>query len=146
MTSPTDVAHYGFRYQLWLKNTTTGSDTAIDRVQMVDPMWSLRTDGYYELARKGKIGSTQNPPEYRFNIDQNMTDSLEAEYVMAGKSISPAGAQSYNMGDFLTYASKITGYLLQQDNTGAMVRFWRPHQNGSQRMAWDCSLRRSEQT
>jgi len=121
MANPSSVALYGHRSQLWLKNDTTGSQIVVDRVQSVEPTFQLPTQSYYELARKGKIGITQNPPEYRIVFDQNMVNSLEAEYVLAGKGIAPAGAQSYHMGDILTYASLIRGYVLNLTNAGAVL-------------------------
>ncbi len=121
MSSPNNVALYGHRSQLWLKNTTTGSQAAIDRVQSAEPMFNIRSDAYYELGRKGKIGTTQHPPEYRITAEQNLINSMEAEFLLAGKSIAPAGAQNFNLGDILTYSSKITAYVLNRNQDDSIL-------------------------
>ena len=120
MASPANVALYGYRTMPFLRHTTTGSEAVIDRVQSIEPSFTLRSDPYYELARKGKIGTTQSPPEFRLTFEQNMVNSMEAEFLMAGKGIAPAGAQSYNLGDFLNSAGKINAYVLLQNNDGTI--------------------------
>ena len=120
MANPANAALYSHRSQMLLENATTGSEIAVDRVQSFDPSFNIRTDPYYELARKGKIGSTQHPPEYRIGIEQNMTDSMEFEFVLAGKSLT-AGNRSYNAGDLLTYYDNLTAWLLTLNNADTVM-------------------------
>ena len=119
MSDPVNVALYGFLSQVWLKNNTTGSEIVVDRVQSFEPTGSFNTQEYRELGRKGLVGITQDSPEYRVSVEQNLTNSLELDWVLAGKPVSPAGVQSYTMGDILTYAGQLSAYLLKrnQDNT-----------------------------
>jgi hypothetical protein len=117
MADPINIAIYGFRTQPILYNTSTGSTAAIDRVQSIEPSFTIPSQPYYELARQGKIGTTQNPPEFRITMEQNLVNSMEAEFLLAGKNIAPAGAQSYNLGDFLGQAGNINAYVLIQNNT-----------------------------
>lgn len=121
MSNPVNSAIYGHRSQFWALNTTSGSQAAIDRVQSVDPSFNIRSDPYYELGRKGKVGTTQHPPEYRVVTEQNMTDNMELEWILAGKNIAPAGAQSYNLGDILTYSGAYRGYLLNLNQSADTV-------------------------
>ena len=121
MASPAQPGSYGHRQQLWLLNTTSGSQIVVDRVQSVEPSFNIPSVDYYELGRKGKIGITQNPPEYRIAVEQNMVNSLELEYVLSGKGIAPAGAQTYTMGDILTYAGNLTAYVLGRNNDDTLM-------------------------
>lgn len=90
----------------------------VDRVQLADPNVNIRTEAYYELGRKARIGITRHPPEYRFQFDQNMVN-CEADYLLAGKNPNPSGAQTYQIADML--GQDLTAYLLTRDNTGAML-------------------------
>lgn len=121
MADPSNVALYGFLSQVWLKNTTTGSEIVVDRVQSFEPTGSFNTQEYRELGRKGLIGVTQDAPEYRVSIEQNLNNSLELDYVLAGKSIAPVGVQTYTMGDLLAYAGKLDAYLLKRDQAGSIL-------------------------
>lgn len=118
MASPANVALYSHRHQLLLTNTTSGSSAVIDRVQLADPSINIRADGYYELGRKGRIGTTLHPPEYRFMFDQNMVNN-EAAYILAGKNPAPAGAQTYQIADFL--GQSVTGYILTRNNDDTIL-------------------------
>lgn len=118
MASPVDVAHYSHRHQVLMINNTSGSSIVVDRVQLADPSANIRTEAYYELGRKARMGVTRNPPEYRYQIDQNMVN-CEAEYLLAGKNPNPAGAQTFQIADFL--GQDITAYLLTRKNDGTIL-------------------------
>lgn len=120
MTNPTNVGIYGFNVSPIIFNSSTGSTAAVDRVQSMEPSFTIPSNPYYELATKGKIGTTQGPPEFRVNIEQNQTNSMEAEFLMAGKNIAPVGAQSYNMGDLLTQAGNLSAYALIKNQDGTI--------------------------
>lgn len=116
MADPANIAMFGYLTQVFLKNTTTGSEILVDRVQSVEPTGSFNTQEYRELGRKGNIGITQDSPEYRVSLEQNLYNNLEMDYVLAGKSIAPVGVQTYNMGDILTYAGLLNAYVLKRNN------------------------------
>lgn len=120
MTTPANVGLYGFRVQPWAYNSSTGSSAVLDRVQSMEPSFTLPSSPYYELGTKGKIGTTQGPPEFRVNLEQNQVNSMELEFLLAGKGIAPVSAQSYNMGDLLGQAGNITAYALIQNNDGTI--------------------------
>lgn len=115
MADPANIAMFGYLSQVFLKNTTTGSEILVDRVQSVEPTGSFNTQEYRELGRKGNIGITQDSPEYRISLEQNLYNNLELDYVLSGKSITPAGVQTYNMGDILTYAGLLNAYVLKRN-------------------------------
>lgn len=119
--NPDNAALYGHRFQLLVKNTTTGSEVTADRVQSVDPNFTARTTVYKELGRSGPMGATQDPPDYRIVAEQNLTDSLELEYVLAGKNPAPAGAQSFQISDLINYSDKLTAYLLSRNQDGTLI-------------------------
>lgn len=121
MADPASVALYGFNTQIWLKNTTTGSQIVADRIQSYEATGSFNTQEYRELGRKGLIGVTQDSPEYRVSIEQNMSNSLELDYVLSGKSLAGATPLSYNMGDILTYAGLLEAYALKKTQAGALL-------------------------
>lgn len=121
MTNPVNTAMYSFLSQVWLLNTTSGSQAVIDRVQSIEPSVSLSTTRYYELGRKGPIGATQNPAQYRLALMQNLYNSLELDYVLAGKPISPAGVQTWNLGDLLTNAGRYTAYVLNRNQDATIM-------------------------
>ena len=121
MADPTNIALYGHRTQLWLENASTGSQIVVPRVQSVEPSFNFPMTKYYELGRKGPIGATQSPPEFRIVFEQNLINTLRAEYVLAGKGINPAGAQTFNLGDFLTYAGRIRAYVLNRNNDDTLL-------------------------
>lgn len=121
MADPSSVALYGHRSQLWLANSNSGSQIAVDRVQSVEPNFTYPTQKYYELARKGPIGVTQAPPEFRVQFEQNMVNSYELDYLLSGKALAPAGAQTYNMGDLLTQAGYLTAQVLNLNNAGTVL-------------------------
>lgn len=121
MSDPVNVALYGHRTQLWLENASTGSKIVVPRVQSVEPSFNFPLTKYYELGRKGPIGATQSPPEFRITFEQNLINTLRAEYVLTGKDINPAGGQSYNLGDILTYASRIRAYVLNRNNDDTLM-------------------------
>jgi len=121
MANPPNIAMYGFLSQVWLLNTTSGSQAVIDRVQSIEPSVALTTTRYYELGRKGPIGSTQNPAQYRLALMQNMSNSLELDYVLAGKNTSPAGVQTWNLGDLLTNAGHYTAYVLNRNQDATIM-------------------------
>lgn len=115
MADPSNVGLYSFLSQCWILNSTSGSQAVIDRVQSIEPSVALTTQRYYELGRKGPIGATQNPAQYRLSLMQNLYNSLELDYILSGKNISPAGVQTWNLGDLLTYAGKYTAYILNRN-------------------------------
>lgn len=120
MANPPNVALYGHRFFPFLKNESTGSSASVDRVQSFDPAYSAATTKYHELGRVGPVGVTQAPPQVRLSLVQNITDSIELEALMTGKSqAQPAPAIQYNMGNLLTYANLLTNFLLarNQDDT-----------------------------
>jgi hypothetical protein len=120
MPNPVNVGLYGHRFFPFLKNESTGSSAGIDRVQSFDPNYTAATVKYHELGRVGPIGATQSPPQVRVTLDQNISDSMELEAILTGKSqAQPAPAMQYHMGNILTYASQLTSYLLarNQDDT-----------------------------
>jgi len=121
MTSPTSIALFSYLSQCWVLNTSSGSQAVIDRVQNIEPSVALSTQKYYELGRKGPVGSTQNPAQYRVSLMQNLVDTMEFDYTLAGKNIAPAGVQTWNLGDIVTNAGKYTLYVLNRDTAGAIL-------------------------
>jgi len=117
MADPSAVAFYGHRFGLYLRNTTSGSEIWVDRVQRAEPTVQYRTNPYYELGRVGKIGVTQDPAEYRVVFDENLHNT-EADFLLAGKNPNPAGAQSYHLGDLL--GKSITSYLIGRNDAGTI--------------------------
>lgn len=120
MTSPSSIALYGFLSQVWLLNTTSGSQAVIDRVQNIEPSVSLTTQKYYELGRKGPTGATQDPAQYRLSLMQNLSNNNELEQILAGKAFVST-PQTWNLGDVLTYAGKYTAYILNRDTNNALL-------------------------
>lgn len=121
MANPVNVALLSHRQQVWAKNTTTGSEIVVDRLQSIEPALTIRTDKYYEIGRTGAIGATLAPPEYRISTVQNLVNALEYDWVLAGKSINFATAQQFNMGDIVTYANVINMYVLSRNQDGTML-------------------------
>ena len=116
-----NYALYGHRSQLWLQNASSGSQIVVPRVQSVEPSFNYPMQKYYELGRKGPIGVTQSPPEFRIVFEQNMLNSQRTEYLLAGKSIAPVGVQTVNLGEFLTYAGRIRGFVLNRNNDDTLM-------------------------
>jgi hypothetical protein len=50
-----------------------------------------------------------------------MVNSYELDYLISGKGLSPAGAQTYNMGDLLTSASKLSAFVLNLNNDDTVM-------------------------
>lgn len=121
MSDPVNSGLYAFQSQMWLLNTTSGSQAVIDRVQSVEPSVALTTQRYYELGRKGPIGATQNPAQWRLALMQNLYNSLELDYILSGKNISPAGVQTWNLGDLLTNAGRYTAYVLNRNQDATIM-------------------------
>lgn len=121
MADPSNIALFGHRSQLWLGNSNSGSQIAVDRVQSVEPSFTIPTQKYYELARKGPVGVTQAPPEYRVQLEQNMVNSYELDYLLAGMNLAPAGAQPYDMGDVLSQSGFLKANVLNLSNTDTIV-------------------------
>lgn len=121
MSDPSNVAIYSWLSQAWLLNTTSGSQSVISRVQNIEPSVAIKTTKYYELGRKGPIGATQDPAQFKVTLMQNMTNSLLLDYVLSGKNIAPAGVQTWNLGDLLTNAGKYTIYVLNRNQDGTIM-------------------------
>jgi len=122
MPNPVNVALYGHRFFPFIKNESTGSSASIDRVQSFDPNYTAATTKYHELGRVGPVGATQAPPQTRLTLDQNITDSIELEALLTGKSqAQPAPAIQYTMGDVVRYASQITAFLLARNQDDSIL-------------------------
>jgi len=44
MTEPTDLAHFGHRYQVYVKNNETSEEVVADRVQSIDPRYTANLE------------------------------------------------------------------------------------------------------
>jgi len=115
MADPVNVALYSFLSQVWAYNETSGSQATVSRLQNIEMTGNYPNRGYYEIGRKGKIGTTRDPAEYRVTLEQNLFESLQLDYILSGKPIAPSGAQTWNLGDLLTYAGKYRLYVLNRN-------------------------------
>ncbi len=140
MADPASIALYGFLSQIWVLNTTSGSQAVIDRVQSFEPSGSYATTQYFELGRKGPIGATKNPAQYRVSMSQNLVNQMELEYIFAGKAIAPVVPQTYNMGDILTYAGVLKAYLLQRTAAAALLDEKEVNQASVSELMWRFSV------
>lgn len=117
MSDPSLIALFGYDLGVYARSVTSGSEIWVDRVQRFEPTQEFRTNPYYELGRKDKIGVTQDPPSYRVVVEQNMTAS-ELDFLLAGKIPNPGGAQSYTAGDLL---GKNTNLYVVMRNTAGVI-------------------------
>jgi hypothetical protein len=116
MTNPANVALYAHRSQLWLRNTTSGSEIVLDRFQTFDPTVSLQTDPYHEIGRVGQIGVTQGPPDITIQATQNVTQSMELEFLLSNQVSNPSIGQQVNLGQIVLQADLMRAYQLMRNN------------------------------
>lgn len=117
--NPVNIALQAFQTQVWLRNVGTGVEVVLDRLQNIEASFDTNTERYYELARRGPIGHTSAPPEFSLSMLQNMTDNMEAEFLLAGLNPNPAGQQQYNLGQIVGQSNNLRLYALLRnaDNT-----------------------------
>jgi len=121
MSNPVNVALYGHRSIPLVMNTSTGSQGAVDRVQSFRPSMSVPTRQHRELGRVGAVGTSASPLATRLTLQQNLVDSFELEWILTGKPLAPAGAQTYTLGDMLTYADLLKVFLLNRNQDGTIL-------------------------
>lgn len=120
MSDPQNVALFGHRHQLIVRNTTSGSEVVADRVQTFDANFDSRFEKAYELGRVAPVGVTQGPPEFRLSWQKNLTDSIDDELILANIFPNPALAQRYTLGDLLSNASRLRTFLLTRNQAGTI--------------------------
>ena len=116
-SDPTDYGHLGHRYQVLVKNNTTGSEIVADRVQSIEPTLTSNLEKAFELGNVDPVGTATDPTEYRVVLEENLHNS-ELELLLAGKS--PLGDTSFNLGDFLTNLDNYI-YLLIRGNDDTIL-------------------------
>jgi len=112
MTEPTDLAHFGHRYQVYVKNNETSEEVVADRVQSIDPRYTANLEKAYELGNPSAVGTATDPPEFTVVISENLHNS-EVDLVLAGKD--PSSGSSFDAADFVTN-DDIYIYILVRDN------------------------------
>ena len=117
MADPSVIGRQGHRYQLILKNDSTGEEENIDRVQNVEFGLTATTEKIYELGRVAPVGSAQDPVDFRVTFENNLHDELEAEFIIAGKDVDVD--TSYDMDDVISQTDLIA-YLLMRNTSGTV--------------------------
>lgn len=120
-SNPTVIGAYGHRYMVWLRNSvlsTSGStnDIVADRVQSVEPTATHNTTKYYELGTVAPIGSTSDPTQVRFVIEENLHNS-EADMYLAG--VNPTTGSGYYAANLVGQSN--TGFVVQRNDGGSVV-------------------------
>jgi hypothetical protein len=117
MGEPTDIAHFGHRYQVLVKNNETSEEVVADRVQSIEPRLTANLEKAYELGNPSAVGTATDPPEFTVVIEENLHNS-EVDLVLAGKD--PTSGSVYNAADFVTN-DDIYVYLLARNNAGTVI-------------------------
>ena len=115
MSDPINIAQYGHRFQVFIDNTTTAglSEIVADRIQSAEVGVDARVTTYKELGRKGPVGSSQEPSEFRITLEDNL-HGVETDALMAG--YDPSTVTSFNAGDFLDEEYRICIANLDNDD------------------------------
>lgn len=117
MAEPSDIAHFGHRYQVLVLNNETSEEVVADRVQSVDPRFTANLEKAYELGNVAAVGTATDPPEFTVVIEENLHNS-EVDLVLAG--YDPTSGSSFNANDFVTN-DDIYVYILSRDNDDAIL-------------------------
>lgn len=114
-TNPTDFAMLGHRTGLYMDYA--GSLTNwIDRLQSLEPGFNAGTEVYNELGNVDPVGFAQDPVDFTLTFSQNMFNSVDSDFLMAGKD--PSTATSFSMADILSANGNSHAYILYRSNTG----------------------------
>jgi len=120
MSNPLQVAAFGHRYGIFLRNATLSSGSATDiwadRVQSVEPTATHNTSAYYELGSVDKVGVTTDPTQVRLTLEENLHNS-EIDMYLAG--VNPSTGSGYYAANVLGQAN--TAYVLQRNDADTII-------------------------
>jgi len=130
--NPTDIARFGHRYQLHVRNNETAQEAVADRVQSADPRFTANLEKAYELGSVDPVGTATDPPEFTFVFEENLHNS-EIDLILAGQD--PTSGSSFCVGD-LVEQDDIHLYLLSRDNNGNLTEELLYNDGVVAEMAW----------
>ncbi|MCW7071862.1 MAG: hypothetical protein OCU12_06025 [Methanophagales archaeon] len=117
MADPTITGRLGHRFQVVVKDASTGYEEVADRVQNVEFGATHNLEKAYELGRKGPVGSAADPAEFNATIEANLHGGMKAELVIAGKD--PDSDTSYTLGDIVDN-DDLEVYVVMRDDSNTV--------------------------